>query len=425
MIRFAWRLGFLVLIALAGWRAWSITAYESEFNAGTRAYAGGRYRESLERLERARRRADADPLLWTWIGDAAGAVRRNPPAGGWPAAESKGLHDRMWSGYAGAVLRRPRDSWSWTGLAEAALDSAAETDLARGVDLSEIGRRSRGELDPWRAIALGAAELAVELEPSGYLELDTLAAVYAACGQTERATKTYVHSARMMPAPSFHESWSRPHAFAPSVVGEILQGLRTGLANAPEFDRCRLHLEIGRFALAHGELVVAREEMGAAEKSATTDNERYHAARGMAQTLEARGDFEEALAAWDRVSPTGLATPGDRRQRGVVLSRLGRHLEACRSLRDASGDLPGDTTLRVAAASACEEADDLDSAERILRDGFTDPVEDPTMARGLYEFYVRTGKRSTAARLARNWARDHPDRADFQSWADALSSEGP
>ncbi|HEX6851534.1 MAG TPA: hypothetical protein VF139_09005 [Candidatus Polarisedimenticolaceae bacterium] len=419
------RAACLLILALLGVRAWRVTMYDAEFRAAARAYDERRYRIALERFERALDLDPSDPLVWTWIGDAAGAVRVNPPPGGWTADDEARLLDRMWSAYAGAVLRLPCESWSWSGLADVALFRAGEIDADRGVDLDALERRARGELDPWRAAALGAAMIAVERKPSGFLELDVLAKVYESAGQSERARETYRASARRMPAPSLHE-WGRGSRRLPdSLVDEVLLGLREGLTRAPRFDLSRLHLEVGRFALAHGRLAEARQDMEAAERAAATTHERYHALRGRAETAEAMGDLAGALAAWDGVVATGHETPGDLRQRGLVLQRSGRATDACVALRTASRSLEGDDALRVVAASACEQAGELVIAERLLRDGFVDPGDDPTMARALLDFYERTGKRRTAVNLAQSWARNHPERKDFEAWAEALGSDSP
>ena len=160
----------LAVVALLAWRAWRVTVYEGDIRRGARAYEAGEYRLSLEHFEKALARSDADPLAWTWIGDAAGALHKNPPTGGWERARETALLERMNAGYAGAVLRCPVDAWSWSGIADAALRRARSEDLGRGVRLGDFDLRSRRLLDPWRAIAVGAAQCAVDLKPAGYLE---------------------------------------------------------------------------------------------------------------------------------------------------------------------------------------------------------------------------------------------------------------
>lgn len=421
------RAGMLAAIALLAVRAWRVTTYDAEFRRGALAYEDRAYAVALERFEAARSRADGDPLVWTWIGDAAAALHNNPPTGGWEAEpeRERTLLDRIWAGYAGGVLRAPRDSWSWSGLADGALRRARRADRESVLDLRELDRRRSGIVDPWRGAALAAARIAVELKPSGYLELDVLAELHESAGNTEAAREAYLRSARMMPAPSFHPWGSGRRPLPASLYDGVLAGLREGLASAPEFERSVLHLGIGRFALAHGDTEAAIEEMAKAERAAESRHDRYHAARDLATAFEAAGRLEEALAAIERAFAISLNVPADRRQRGGLLYRLDRKAEACGDLREAVREWRSDSELRVFAAIACEEGGELETAEQLLREGFVDPTDDLALARGLLDFYLRTGQRSTAGALARRWARDFPGTPELSTWEAEFAERVP
>jgi tetratricopeptide (TPR) repeat protein len=410
----AWRALLLASLLLFGVASWRDSTYDFRFLEGSRAYRAGRNQEALEKFLSA---------IWAWIGDTASAVYHDAPAGGWPASRADQFLTTAWGGYAGAVLRSPLDTWSWSGLAEVAVLRAERRDAA-GVDLAEIDRRSRGTVDPWRGVALVAADTAVELKPSGYEELDVRMRVYTSAAQLDAARDSLVRSARMMPAPSYH-SWGTGQRFVKSLYDAIMVSLRAGVERAPAFERSGLHLDIARFAMEQEDLQTALVEMRAASATASTREERYHAARGNAQVLEALGHLSEAVDAWSEVLGLNFGEPSDQRQRGILESRIGRKSEACRDLRDALRSLPDDAGLRAFAAAVCESAGELETAERLLREGFVEPTDDPILARGMLEFYRRNGRAATAAGLARMWARDYPNRSDFAAWAKEFGGDQP
>jgi tetratricopeptide (TPR) repeat protein len=420
-VRWAWRTLLLGSLLLLGAMAWRATAYDLQFLQGTRAYRADRYREALERFVRARAISGADSAVWAWIGDSAVAVYRNPPPGGWEKDRAERLMETAWGGYAGAVLRSPLDTWSWSGLADVALIRGERQDAVLGVDLSEIDRRGRGVLDAWRGAALVSAKIAVELKPSGYRELDVVTTVYTSTAQLDAARDAVVRSARILPAPSFH-TWGGGDPLVKRLYDAIMPALREGLGRAPTFERSGLHLDIGRFAMDQRELADALVEMSAAEASAANYYERYHAQRGKAQVLEAMGRIDEAIAVWDAVLRSVLAVPADRQQRGVLLYRANRKKDACRDLREVVRDNPNDGNGRTFAAVACEEAGDIETAERLLREGFIVPTDSTTLARGLIDFYLRTGRRNVADGLVQAWTRDYPEREEFRRWAQELDA---
>lgn len=405
----------IVAVLAQGVLSWRAAELDRLMRAGRRAYEAGRYEQALATFERARVLRGADPAGWAWQGDAADALSRATPAGGSDAERARALNEKAWAGYAGAVLRSPLDTWSWCGIAETALRRADILDREHGVDLTVLDRRSRGVLDPWRAIAFGAAKTAVTLKPSGFQELDVLSRVYRTTGQLDAALKTVVRSARMMPAPSFHD-WGEAETFVAPIYRALLEAMLEGVSQAPAFERSALHREIGRFALRQDDPETALREFRAAIATSLDPDGLYHGRRGEAQVLERLGRIDEAVAVWDAVIASGVAAPSDRRQRGILLRRAGRNTEACRDLRDAVHAEPQDDPLRLFASSACEAADELEAAERLLRDGFVTPTEDPALARALVDFCMRVGKRSTAEGLLRSWARDYPDHEEFARW---------
>jgi len=410
--RVAWKLLLVAAVAAAGVEAVQGTLFDRDFRAGRRAYRAGRYAEAAERFERARARLAGDSTVWVWEADAATAVYR--------AHADPAMLDRAWAGYAGAVLRSPLDTWSWCGIAETALLRASREDAARGVDLATLDRRSRGIADPWRGAALVAAKTAVMLKPSGFLELDVLSKVHRSMGQLEAAQETVVRSARMMPAPSFHE-WGAGERLVKPLYDAIIKAAREGVEATPPFERPQLHRDIARFALDQGDFESALAEFRASEIGADPE-ELYQTRRGEAQVLEALGRNDESIAAWDLVIATPWATWGDRRQRGGVLRKANRNADACRDLRDAVRETPGDDGARLFAATTCEMAGEIETAERLLRDGFVVPTDNPHLARNLVDFYVRVGKASTAEGTLHRWVRDYPEREDFRQWAAELAA---
>lgn len=420
----AWRALLIAVLALAGWDAYRAIAHDRAYVLGRRAYDKGDYRAALESLRAARSRRPADAEDWEWIGDAAQSAYRSPPRGGWDDKNADDLLSSAWGGYAGAVLRSPFRSWSWLGLAEIALERATRADARAGVDLAVLDRRSRGVLDPWRGIALVAAETALELKPSGFQELDVLTRVYTSTGQLDLARDAVIRSARIMPAPTFH-TWGEGEALVKPLYDAIMAAMREGLERTPKFERSALHHEIGRFAMDQRDFEGALTEMTAALSTADDPYHRQAAYRGRAQVLGALGRLDEAIQMWDALVASGAATPRDRGERGAVFYRLGRKQESCRDLRDAVHAASEDRTLRVFAAVACEESGELDAAERLLIEGFDLPTDDLILAKGLVDFYVRTDKRSTAEGLVRSWERDFPNREEFRRWAGDLESARP
>src|SRR5204862_6745042 len=130
----------------------------------------------------------------SWLGDTAAYVFRHPPKEGRSPEETERLARLAWKGYAGAVLRCPIDSWSWSGLGEIAQREARRDEIAQPIALSEIDRRGQGILNGRFAVALAAADIAVRLQPTGYPQLDALARIYEVTGDVDKARDTDVLS---------------------------------------------------------------------------------------------------------------------------------------------------------------------------------------------------------------------------------------
>ncbi len=408
------RAALVLLVAIQAWVAYRATVADARFLAGVRAYRAGDFERASDRFDSALRVRDGDAWLWAWAGDSALSLHDVRPPG--DAAAARAVLDRAWRGYAGAVLRCPTDAWSWSGLAEVAVRRAKLRDRAEGVSLEVLTRRSQGVLDPDRAIARVAAEVAVVLKPGGFAELDVLASAYEAAGEVPRATEAVVRSARMMPAPSFH-TWGRRGRLPRDLYEAILEGLRAGIERAPEFEHSLLHREAGRFAWEQGDPNSALRHLDASLAAARTDYERYEALQHKAQVLEGTGRLEEALGVLQEALRPGIGRAGLVRRLGDVQFRLGRYEGACRDLRESVRDSPGDVGLRIQSARACERAGNAEVAERLLREGFVLTTENPVLARELLSFFERAGRRHTAEQLVRSWIRDFPERSDFQRWA--------
>lgn len=421
-----WIVRVLIAVAVAalGVDAWRATAYDARFRAARLAYEANRPSEALAGFIEARAIRDRDEAIWEWIGDTAGNLYRSPPSRGWDDRAAEELLRTAWAGYAGTVLRSPLNTWSWSGLAEIALDRAERRDKKEGVDLEVLDRRAAGRLDVWRGIALVAARTAVDLKPSGFQELDLLTRVYTSTGQLDAARETVVRSAALLPAPSFH-TWGTGRAFVPPLYEAVVAAMRQSLERIPDHERSKFHHQIGRFAMEYGDYDAALVEMRAASVSAGNNNDKQIALRGIAQVLEAMGRLDESVVAWNALIDSGLAFPIDRRQRGIVLYRAGHKSEACRDLREAVRDAGEDDGLRVLGATACEEAGELETAERLLREGFSLPTDDPALARGLVDFYLRHDRRSTAEGLVRAWAREYPKHLEFGEWEANLAGGRP
>jgi len=330
------------------------------------------------------------------------AVRHDPAA----------MLDSAWEGYVGAVLRCPVDSWSWTGLAEVNLHRVSRLEGAEGIELDALERRNRGVLDPHRAAALAAARLAVRLKPSGFQELDVLATVYESIGRGEEAKRTYIESATMMPVASFHV-WGQGKRLRAEHYAAILGGLRQGIERAPAFERSLLHREIARFARGQGdhESAVAEARLGAA--AAGRPFEIYAANWELARSLEALGRFDEAVEAIktardNRDNPSKLS-----RKLGTLELRIGSVEDACVTLRDALRNASDDAALRVQTSHACEQADEIEIATRILQEGFVVPTQNPILARALLDLYRRTQRDSVAKHLLERWTSEYGDRLEL------------
>jgi len=423
-MRWGWRIACLAAVVLQAVSTVRLSIYDARFHAARMDYRADRSDEALQGFLSARAGRDADPNIWAWIGDSADAAYRDPTAAGWSRAEEERLASLEWSGYAGAVLRSPFDTSSWRGLAETALRNASRRDDESGVDLAVLERRSRGLLDPWRGLAMVAAKIAIDIKPSGFQELDVLARVYTSSGQVEAARDALIRSARMMPAPSFH-AWGDGQRLVPPLYAAIMAAMQEGLPRAPGFEQSSLHRDIGRFALSQGDLPAALVEMDASVTTASDAEQRYLPLRGKAEVLEAMGRYDDAVLAWNAVMDTGYGAPVDRRERGLVLHRAHRDKEACRDLRESVRDDRANRDLRVLAAAVCEQAGDVETAERLLREGFVLPIDDPGLAKGLVDLYLRHAQRSTAEGLLRNWRRDFPQQAEIRRWADELTAETP
>ncbi|HJQ97090.1 MAG TPA: hypothetical protein VJ826_02195 [Candidatus Polarisedimenticolaceae bacterium] len=423
-MRWVWRGIWLAAIVAAGLYAGRATAFDLAFLAGTKAHRTEHNIEALARFTKARSIDRSDAAVCAWIGDAAAAAYVNPPRGGWDKARAEDLLSAAWEGYAGAVLRSPLDTWSWSGLAEVALMRAERRSVDEGVDLQDVDRWSRGVLDAERGAALVAAKIAVGIKPSGFQELDVLTRVYASTAQLDAARETAIRSARIMPAPSFH-AWGEENRFVRPLYDAIIPAMQEGLLRTPEFERSRLHLEIGRFALDQGDLDVALGEMRGAVTTAQNSYDLYQARRAESLVYDKLGKLSDAVTSLDAAFATGRGEPIDRYIRGVLLARAGRKKEACIELREAVRDLSDDQGLRTAAAGACEESGELDAAELLLRDGFAVPTDSLVLAKALLDFYVRADRRGYAATLARTWERDYPHEREFAQWARDLAPESP
>ena len=116
-------LRILLLIALAAqaWYAIVLTRYERLYQKGQHSFNAWDAGTALTAFDDARAVDDADASVWRRNGDLALYIHDYPN-------QVEGQFDpqemlaHAGQGYAGAVLRCPVDSWSWTGIAEVALD---------------------------------------------------------------------------------------------------------------------------------------------------------------------------------------------------------------------------------------------------------------------------------------------------------------
>ena len=410
----------LVLAALLQlWQAVRITRYDAAFRGGVRAYRDARPQQALASMQAARRIWPADPDTSIWVGDTAAYVY-DSAARPWEVATGGRVLRQAWSGYAGAVLRAPADSWSWSGLCETALRWARLRDRAVGVDLQRFERQGSGVLDPARAAALAAGRLAVQLKPAGFQELDVLGEAYQAVGAHDRAMEVFVRSARMLPAPSYH-TWGDGRVLLAEVYRALLTGLEAGIARAPSFAHSAMQLDIGLFARAQGDLDTAALMLAAAERSAQSEYDLFQARQYLGSVQEERGRYAEAAEVWKRALPMGHHVEMLHRRLGTAELLLGRYADACRSLRTALASAP-EEGLRLNAATACVQAGEEEVAEEILRSGLTSPVEQQELALRLVEHLRAHGRRNAARNQVQMWAREHPQSEMIQAWV--RESEG-
>ena len=83
-----------------------------------------------------------------------------------------------------------------------------------------------------------------------------LGAVHESQGNSSRAREFYVESARLLPAASYH-TWGTSGPLSRPLYRAVLESLRDGVGRAPDFERSTLHLEIGKFARAQGDIDTA------------------------------------------------------------------------------------------------------------------------------------------------------------------------
>ncbi len=409
----------LVVLALAqAYSAVQWSRYQLLYVSARGLDDAGRYADALVRMERAVLVRPHGAVGRAWVGDMALRFFDYPEGPRTPD-EEKAILDRAWAGYAGAVMIAPLDSWSWSGLAQVAVRQARLKDRVFGVSLDVITARGRGVLDPWRAMALGSAQLSVSIKPSGYGELDVLAEVYESGGDVERAAATYVRSARLMPAPSFH-AWGEGRVFTLPIYDRLLAGLVAGIDAAPDFDRSLFHLDVARFARQHGDVKTAMAQARLSEQAARNAYERYQAAKELALAID-RDDPEEALQAWRRAEQTGFDPGPVALSIGALELRLGDAREACAHFRTALRLQSRDASLRIQTSTACERAGEIDTADQVLRDGFVDPTEAMSIAEALVRFLQRNGRVLTARSLVNQWLRDQPDRPEFRRWSGQIT----
>jgi len=418
--RLAIRVAIVLVLAAQGWAALRGTRYFRAVDAGEGYFGGAAYEDAVEEFDRARSIWDADAEVWSWLGDSVTRLLRTPPPGGWPQEREAALLAMGWYAYAGAVLRCPADSWSWSGLAQVSLYGAQARDRERGIDLAELARRGEGILDSAHAVAVAAATLALRLQPSGYQELDVLARIYESTGEVEKASKAYVQSARIMPAPSFH-SWGSGRRLVPTLYAAILEGANEGIARAPAFDKSMLHLELGMFARGQGDLETALEHLRAARGAAREPFWTYHALWQLSFVLEDLGRLPEAVDLLIQARGLGYDRAQVNRRLGSLEASSGGFANACRDLRDALREIAGDTGLRIETARACLAAGDFDTAEQVLREDLGVPIENLPLARALLDLYREVGRTHSADALVREWSAEYPDQPEFRAWLEELA----
>jgi tetratricopeptide (TPR) repeat protein len=405
------RVALLALLALQASSAVVATRYERWLHAGKLAYNAWDLERALASFDQARRIDESDADLWRLTGDVALDIRNS--TGEDEQGDSDAILTRAWEAYGGAVLRCPVESWSWTGVASAALASAELRESLEGVDLAESVALDHRSLDPWRAVALAAAHIALRLAPNGVQELDTLAAVYESMGDLAAAERTYVESARMVPMASFH-TWGAGRSLSRPLYEALLGALGEGIDRAPPFERNKMNVEVAQFAMSNSDYETALARALIAERQAAGTWEQ-------ARALERLDRLEEALDAVKRARANVPDPVVLSRTQGDLESRCGRFEEACVTLREALRHEPADDGLRVYAADACEKAGESALAEGILRDGLVLPTDSLSVARALIDLYRKDGRERTALYLVQTWAREYPDQQEFQSWSVELT----
>lgn len=414
--RAAIRAVLVVALVVQGAVAVRATAQQRVFRQGKEAYRARDVKTALDSFRRLGYEGVRGDNMGAWQGDAAAAIYLSGPA----TAEARAAAlEAAWAGYASDVLHYPASSWSWSGLAEVALGRARQGEVDRAVDLDELNARAQGVLDPWRAVALGAARLATRLKPGGYQELDTLASVYASIGDVDRAMSTYEQSAQLMPSPSFH-LWGRSAVASQPLYGALRRGLERGLEDAPRYERSALELDTGRFVEMNGDREGAIRLFRASRDHASNSYERFYGDYEAARVLLNLGRVDEALPLIAEAQKTGWGPAALRRLRATAFIRQEQFDAACAELQLVLRDAPS-SAVRLEAALACERDKDIEIAERLLRDGFVAPSDDPDVAKALLDFYLRQGRRETAKNLIAMWMRDYPDFEPLRSWAQPLA----
>lgn len=413
------RVGLVALLALQAWSAVVATRYERRLDAGKLAYNAWDLEAALASFDEARRVDDRYADLWRLTGDVALDVLNSAGSEDEPG-DSDAILTRAWQAYGGAVQRCPVESWSWTGVATTALGKAELLESQKGVDLAESIDPAHRSLDPWRAVALAAAHIALRLAPAGVQELDTLAAVYESMGDMEAAERTYVESARMVPMASYHP-WGAGRRLSRPLYRALLEALEEGIERAAPFERSMMNVELAQFAMFNSDYETAVSRALIAEQQATGAYEVYEATWEQTRALERLDRLEEALEAVKRARANVADPVALSRMQGDLESRCGRFEDACVTLREALRHEPDDDGLRIYAADACQKAGEAALAEGILRDGFVLPTDSLPVARALIDLYRKDGRERTALHTVQTWAREHPDQQEFESWSVELT----
>jgi len=407
----ALRIILLIALVAQAWHAVVLTRYERLYQAGQLSYNAWDAEGALAYFNEAREVADGDSDVWRRSGDMALYIH-DFPGQVQEAHDPREMLEHAAEGYAGAVLRCPVDSWSWTGIAEVALNRAILEEKNEGLDLGALERRGQGVYGPFRAAALAAASLAVRLKPAGFQELDVLAAVYESMGRAEEAERTIVESATMMPVASFHV-WGQGKRLRRDLYLAIMRGLEEGIARAPAFERSLLHREIAGFARGQGDYETGVVHANLAAETADRPYEVYAANWELARSLEGLGRFDEAVTAV-KTARSNLPDPSTLSRRlGTLELRIGRVEDACVTLREALRNAADDAGLRVQAARACEMAGEIEVAAGILQDGFVVPTENPVLAGALLDLYRRNQRGGLASFHLERWTTQYGDRLEL------------